>query len=362
MTRGFVLLLAFLIAFGYGEVFHNAMLPSVAPANKAGVISGLAFSIGNLCGIMLQLFVLLAFALPGTVDWAFLPSQPLFGIDQSAHEHDRIVGPIGALWLFIAIVPLLIFTPDGVVSKRPLALDIREGLQDVLTTVRQLKHYSNVAIYLLARMFFNDGMVGVVIFSGVYASGTFGWGTTSMLILGLCTAASSMFGVYLGGLLDDRFGPLTTLKIAVVSTTFLLLTLVSIQPDSVFFMVSVSTEPVWSFPYFTTSPEITYFLTFQLFASFFLTGLSASRTLMARLSPPEKATQFFGLYSLSGSVTAFLAPLMVAATTGWFQSQRVGFASLIILMVVGALILLKVREERATVATGVTDMSAPIDE
>lgn len=350
VTLGFVQLLVFSIAFGYGEVFHNAMLPSVVPADKAGMLSGLAFSVSNLCAIVILLLVLFAFALPGVLDLPFLPAQPLFGIDQANHGHDRIVGPLGAAWLFLATLPLLLFTPDGVRSNRPLSADVRQGLRDVLTTVRRLKHYSNTAIFLLARMFFNDGMVGVVIFSGVYGSGTFGWDTTSMLILGLCTTISAMFGVFLGGLLDDKFGSLTTLKIGIIMTTLMLLILVSIQPDAIFFVFPVSTEPVWGSPFFSSLAEIVYFLTFQIFASFFLTCLSASRTLMARISPPEMATQFFGLYSLSGTVTAFLAPLMVAATTGWFQSQRMGFASLIVLMVIGAAILFKVKEERVTVA------------
>jgi UMF1 family MFS transporter len=103
---------------------------------------------------------------------------------------------------------------------------------------------------------------------------------------------------------------------------------------------------------FRTIAEITYFLTFQFFAAFSLIGLSTSRTLMARISPPERTTQFFGLYGLSGTVTAFLAPLMVATMTGWFQSQRIGFASLLILIVTGAILLLKVSEERASLAPG----------
>ena len=79
-----------------------------------------------------------------------------------------------------------------------------------------------------------------------------------------------------------------------------------------------------------------------------MTGLSASRTLMAKLSPPEMATQFFGLYGLSGSVTAFLAPLLVAVVTDISQSQRVGFASLVTLILIGGLMLGWVREEQAT--------------
>ena len=141
-------------------------------------------------------------------------------------------------------------------------------------------------------MFYNDGVMGVVIFSGVYASGTFGWDATSMLLLGLCTTASAMVGVYLGGLLDDKLGSLTTLKLTVVLATLTLLALVSMQPDTVLFVISVSTEPVWESPYFKTLAEILYFLAFQVFAALALTSLSASRTFMTRICPPEKATQF----------------------------------------------------------------------
>ena len=350
LNASLALLLVFLIAFGYAEVFHNAMLPSVAPANKAGILSGMAFSAGNLCAITFMLVILIGFALPGTQDWSFLPDQTLLGIDQSTHGHDRIVGPIGATWLFLATLPLVLFTPDSVASKQSISTAVRQGLGDVVTTVRQLKHYSNIAFYLLARMFYNDGVMGVVMFSGVYASGTFGWDATSMLLLGLCTTASAMLGVYLGGLLDDKLGSLTTLRLTVVLATLTLLTLVSIQPGTVLFFITVSTEPAWAFPYFKTVAEIFYFLAFQIFAALALTSLSASRTFMGRICPPEKATQFFGLYGLSGTVTLFLGPLMVATTTDWLQSQQLGFASLIVLMLIGALILLKVKQEQSVVA------------
>jgi MFS-type transporter involved in bile tolerance (Atg22 family) len=40
----------------------------------------------------------------------------------------------------------------------------------------------------------------------------------------------------------------------------------------------------------------------------------------------------------------------VGTTTAFFQSQRAGFASLILLMVTGAVMLFLVKEERSTVA------------
>jgi MFS transporter, UMF1 family len=344
------LLIAINVLFTISEVFHNAMLPSVAPVSKVGSISGIAFALGNVGGLVLMVIVLFAFSLPGTSDWAFVPDAPLFGIDQSAHEHDRLVGPISAVWMLLFTIPLLAFTPDGAGVSVGVREAARQGLRDVARTLGQLKHYSNIAIYLGSRMFFVDGMVGVMTFGGVYASGTFGWDTTTLLIFGLCTSGSAMIGAYLGGLIDDRVGSKRSLQIAIGMSSLILVLLVSYQSDSILFVIPASTDPVWSFPYFQSLPEIAYFVTNQVFAVFFVTGLSSSRTLMARLSPPQMATQFFGLFALSGTVTAFLAPLLVGTVTDWFDSQRAGMASLVGLMVLGYIGLLFVSEEQSKMA------------
>ena len=343
------LIFIIMVAFAYAEVFHNAMLPNITPAEKAGEVSGLAYALGNFGAVSMMIFVLFAFALPGVQDWPFLPDRPLFGIDHSLNEHDRIVGPISSIWLVVFILPVLLFTPDGLSRGVTWRQAAQTGLQEVATTLRQLiRHYSNIAVYLVARMLFNDGMVGVLIFGGVYAAGNFGWETITLLIFGLTTSVSAMIGAYLGGRLDDRLGSMPTLKVSIFGSATLLVVLTSITPATLFFVIPVSDEPVWAFPYFSTLAELAYLATNQAFALFFVTGLSASRTLMAKISPPEMATQFFGLYGLSGSITAFLAPLLVAVVTDITQSQRIGFASLVMLIVVGGLMLSLVREEQAT--------------
>ena len=343
------LIFIIMVAFAYAEVFHNAMLPSITPAERAGEVSGLAYALGNFGAVSMMVFVLFAFALPGVQDWPFLPEQPLLGIDHSLNEHDRIVGPISSIWLVIFILPVLLFTPDGLSRGITWRQAARTGIREVVTTLRQLiKHYSNIAVYLVARMLFNDGMVGVLIFGGVYAAGNFGWETITLLIFGLTTSVSAMIGAYLGGRLEDRLGSMRTLKVSIFGSATLLVVLTSITPETLFFVIPASDEPVWAFPYFSTLAELAYIATNQAFALFFVTGLSASRTLMAKISPPEMATQFFGLYGLSGSITAFLAPLLVAVVTDITRSQRIGFASLVMLIVVGGLMLGLVREEQAT--------------
>ncbi len=69
---------------------------------------------------------------------------------------------------------------------------------------------------------------------------------------------------------------------------------------------------------------------------------AASRTLVVRLAPPGRITQFFGLFALSGKVTSFMGPLLVAVVTAAFASQKAGMAVLVVFFAVGALILSRV--------------------
>jgi UMF1 family MFS transporter len=346
-----LLIIIVAVGFEFSAVFHNAMLPSVAPARKVGMVSGLALAFGNVGGLLLMIFVLYCFALPGESSWSFIPDQALFGLDKSAEEHNRIVGPLTSIWFLVFALPFLLFTPDGLESGLSVRKAVKQGLSDVWQTLTKLRHYSNLALYLISRMIFNDGMVGVLIFSGVYASGTFGWDSTTMLVFGIITSFSAALGAVLGGWMDDHLGSKIAVLVAVGGTALLLGVAVSIQPDSLFFFIPwTSNEPVWAFPYFKTLPEFLYFANTQIFAMFITVGFASARTMLARIAPPRMMTQFFGLYALSGTATAFLAPLLVGFFTTTFQSQRAGFSSLIILLVVGFVMMLFVKEVQATEA------------
>ena len=353
VTLGLVLLFVIYTAFPVSEVFHNAMLPSIVPANKAGLISGLGFSSGNMSGLVLMLFVLFAFAMPGVQPWSFLPDEPWFGIDQSLFEHDRLIGPLCGIWILIFTLPVLFFTPDGEVSSRSWKDSAKEGVRDLFETIRQVRHYANIARYLLARMLYNDGMAAVLTFAGIYASGVFGWGSIELLIFGLLTSFSAMIGAWLGGLLDDWLGSLRTLRLVTILNAVALISLVSVTSDTVLFLIPVSTEPVWDFPYFSTVSELYVLANNQFFALVFVTNLGASRTLMARISPPEMTSQFFALFGLSSTVTLFVGPLLVATITDITESTRLGVGSLAILIIAGSLVLLSVKDERSQKATAI---------
>src|SRR6185436_16499288 len=104
-----LLLVATFVSFDFTAVFHNAMLPTLVPEERAGRLSGLALALGNLSGVILFVFILICFALPGVVDWPFVPDQPWFGIDKAAHEDQRMVGPLCVIWFVIFGLPLFLF-------------------------------------------------------------------------------------------------------------------------------------------------------------------------------------------------------------------------------------------------------------
>ena len=103
--------------------------------------------------------------------------------------------------------------------------------------------------------------------------------------------------------------------------------------------------PVWDFAFFRTLPEILYVLVSVLFALFITSAYANSRALLARIAPEAEMTKFFGLYALSGQVTTFIAPLMVAFFTRFYGNQA-GFGSVLILLIAGFVLMFWVKETR----------------
>ena len=340
------------IAFAFTEVFHNSMLPAVAPHERIGFLSGLGLALGNAGAVLLLIFMLIAFMLPGQVSWPFVPAEPLFGIDQATHENSRISGPLAAAWLFVFTLPLLLFTPDAAGQGLPIRRAVAQGLGRVWRTVLSLKHYRNVAAYLIARMFYNDGLTAVLIFGGVYAAGIFQWQALELTIYGILLSIFAVLGGVLGGWLDDTFGSKSAIMITIGCTSLTILIGVSITPSEIFFVIphDPAAPKLWGLPFFNTLPELVYLLNALFIAIFVTASYANSRTMLARLAPTEKMTEFFGLYALSGTATAFLGPLLVGNVTEVWQSQRAGFGSVILLLLIGFVGILFVREERAKVA------------
>ncbi len=116
----------------------------------------------------------------------------------------------------------------------------------------------------------------------------------------------------------------------------------SIGRDHVLFVVPAA-PPVPGAPMFSALGEKLYVAIGLVIGLVIGPAQAASRTLLVRLAPPDRVTQFFGLFALSGKVTSFLGPLLVAIVTTALVSQKAGMAVLVGFFAVGALILNRVK-------------------
>jgi UMF1 family MFS transporter len=321
-------------------VFNNAMMPSLVPPERLGRLSGTGWAIGYVGGLLSLLIVLGFLAGNPQTGKTLLGATPLFGLDPALREGDRAVGPLSALWFVAFVLPLFLFTPD--VSGLPLRTALRSGIATLGQTLRALPRNRTVATFLLANMIYTDGMLALFVFGGIYAAGTFGWGTIQIGIFGILLNITAMAGAYFGGKLDDRFGSraviLGSLAILIVSVVGFL----SIGRDHVLFIVPAA-APVPGAPPFSALGEKLYVAVGLVIGLVVGPAQAASRTLMVRLAPAGRVTQFFGLLALSGKVTSFTGPLLVALVTTAFASQKAGMAVLVVFFALGALILSRVR-------------------
>ena len=334
------------VLFTYSEVLHNALLVRAAGLSAAHKASGLALALGNAFSVAALVFVLWAFALPGKVDWGFIPKTPLFGLNVAAFEQDRIVAPIAAALLAIGAIPLFLFTPDADKSAVPVLRALREGFETLKLMLTSLKGHRDAMIFLISRMFYVDGMTAVLLFAGVYASGVMKWGALEMLAYGVLLSVLAVLGGFLGGAMDARLGPKRAVQIEIGMSLAGIIAMLGMAPDKILYLwpVNLATAPhVWNGPMFRSLPEVIYLLIGFSNAVFITAHYASSRTLLTRLTPPEQTGAFFGVYALSGTATVWLGSSLVNLGTHVFKSQQGGFATLTVLLAMGFVGLMFVR-------------------
>ena len=299
------------VSFEIATVFYNAMLPEVAPRGKMGRISGWAWGAGYAGGLACLAACLVLFV---------QPEVPLFGLDKEAYEHVRATGPFVGLWFLIFALPMFLLTPDRPGSGKPTGESVRAGLKTLRETLRKLPRYGSILRFLIARMFYTDGLNTLFAFGGIYAAGSFGMSFDEILIFGILLNVTAGLGAVCFAWIDDWLGPKRTVLISVACLIVLGAAILLVESKLWFYVLGCA------------------------IGIFIGPAQSASRTLMARLAPAEVRTEMFGLYALSGKVTAWMGPILVGFVTVQADSQRWGMATILVLFIAGALLLLPLRE------------------
>jgi UMF1 family MFS transporter len=291
-------------------VFYNAMLPRIAPRDMVGRLSGWGWATGyagGLAALVLCLFLLIKANPP-----------PAF-LDVQTAEPIRATAVLTALWLLLFSAPLFLLVNEPRRPGIPIGAAIISGITELKTSLRSVLRHRALVHFLIARMLYTDGLAALFAFGGLFAAGHFGFRIDEVLILGILLNVTGAIGAAIFGWIDDRIGSKPTILIALAALTLLGGAALLIA-DKLLFWVIAAALGIFVGP-----------------------AQSASRSLMARLAPRDLEAEAFGLFSLSGKATAFLASFAFSAATAWFGDIRAGMATILAFLAAGFLILLPLK-------------------
>ena len=290
VLRGFALIALANFGFESSQIYYNAYLPDIAPADRLGAVSGLGFAIGYLGSI-----VGLVVALP-------LVNSQQFNL----------------LWLLVAgffavfsLPAFLALPPDRPQPEK--RVDLVRVLRDVLGNAPLRR-------FLLAFFLYFDGVETTIVFSGSFAATTLHFAATDLIKLFIAVQFSALAGALLLARPTDRWGAKR-----VISLTLLLWIGVSIGA------YLAQTKPT--------------FVAVAVTAGLGLGSIqAASRAFMASLIPRGKESELFGFYALCGKSSSILGPLVFGEVSRRLAgNQRAAVAAVGVFFIVGLLLLQRVR-------------------
>jgi MFS transporter, UMF1 family len=309
---GMALLAAFVfvvanMGFEASNVFYNSFLPEVSTPRTIGRVSGIGYLVGYVGGLLS-----LALGLGMVRGW--LPTEGDLNV--------RATILLVAAWYLVFCLPMFLLVKErGERRTEGMATYIRAGFGRIAGTVRHLRDYREAGKLILARMVYNDGLVTIIAMAAIYAGAVLGMELEQVLVMAIGLNVAAGIGAFGFGFIDDRIGGKKTIAISLV-----LLIVAGI--------IGISTDTVAGF-----------------YAAAALIGLmmgpnqSASRTLLAKLVPEQKHTEFFGLFAFSGKLSSLLGPLAYGTIVGATGDHRLAMSSIILFFGVGLVLLWFVREE-----------------
>ncbi|MCL5035248.1 MAG: MFS transporter [Bacteroidetes bacterium] len=312
IQRGMILpaMLVFIAAnvgFQGGYTFYDAFLPEIAPKHLYGRVSGYGFGMGYLGALSI-----LAIAFP------FIKG----GFSAGNLENFRTSFLLVAGFFAIFSLPTFLRLRDhsgGYHRKLPY---FRLGLRRAVRTFRRLGQYKSLSRFLLAFFLYIDGVNTVIFFAALYARGTLNFTEVQVVVFFIVAQTTAILGSIVFGILADHWGPKRSINITLVIWVGVVLSAFLIQTRTQFYIVG-------------------------LFAGIAIgSSQSCSRSLMALLTPPEHAAEFFGFYDgIAGNASAIMGPLTFGAISSFTGSQRIAVLSVLIFFVGGLILLQQVKVE-----------------
>ncbi len=305
VITGILLLILANIGFEAGLVFYDSFLPEITKEKNYGRVSGYGFAMGYI-GSLVTLIISIPFFLKG-------------------FSHDNILNIrisflIAAAFFFLFSLPLFIYLrePSKTASLKFNFISI--GYNRIKKTFTEFGKYKNVGRFLTAYFIYIDAINTIIIFSSIFARQTLKFEIIDIVIFFAVVQTSAVIGSIVFGILADHIGQKKTLSLTLI----------------LWFIIVI-------IAYFITGKALFYFV--GVLAGFALgSSQSTSRSLMTKIIPLEKKTEFFGFYSFFGKAAAIIGPIVFGYLASQFN-QRIAIVSIGVLILLGFLLLQRVKED-----------------
>ena len=297
------------VGFEYAGLLYNGMLPDLVGKERMGRWSGWGWGLGYAGGLA-SLILALVVLVNNSPGW--------FDFDRGQAEHVRATFPLVSAWYLLFSLPLFLFTPDRPASGRSWQQAVVGALRQLTDSARNIRKYRHIVRFLVARMFFIDGLATVFAFGGIYAAGTFQMNEEQILFFGIGMNITAGIGAGLFALFDDRAG----------GKRIIILSLIGLLFSGTMILLAQTVPVFWAFG--------------LLLGIFIGPAQASSRSYLGRVAPEELRNEMFGLLTFSGKATSFLGPLAVGWLTYLTGSQRIGMSSVLFFFIIGLLLMLTV--------------------
>ncbi|MFM2321407.1 MAG: hypothetical protein RL612_554 [Actinomycetota bacterium] len=319
-----------LVLYGIGNVVQEtafinyyAMLKQVTKEHNIGKVSGYAWALGYVGGILLLMISLVGFVLPET---------PWFGVATGNAENIRVLFLFSAIWMLVFTIPLAIYVPEVKASETRKKENLFGAYRALWSQLKSLRAQAPETLkFLISSAIYRDGLAGVFSFGAVLGTVAFGFTKTEVIYFGIAANLVAGFGAFLGGALDRALGTRNTI---VASLSGLI-----IAGTGVFVFAEVG--------------QITYWIGGLLLCLFVGPAQASSRTFVARFTPQGREGEVFGLYQTTGRAASFLSPSFwaiatgIAAAMGMQHTAIFGVLGLIVVLAVGLWLLTRVNPNPA---------------
>jgi UMF1 family MFS transporter len=291
------------VGFEGGTIFYDAFLPEITTEKNYGRVSGYGFAMGYLGSFAILLIVL-----------------PILTNPAATLADTRMTFLIAAAFFAFFSLPMFYVVREyRVAGTLPKNL-IRLGYTRVRETFRHVQEFSAVRKFLLAYFVYNDSILTIIAFSGIFAEKTLGLSIGDLVYFFLIVQGTAFIGSVVFGLITNRVGPRTSILITLALWIGIVGGEFFVQTKEMFFLLGAIAGVALG------------------------SSQSTSRTMMALLTPKEKKAEFFGFYDgFFGKASAVAGPLIFGELSGQF-GERLAVLSIGLLFVLGFLLLLRVPE------------------